>query len=203
MSDRFFASICALSAMGILTPRRLVGQAPAQMPAPTKTWDSPRTADGQPDLQGIWTNATLTPFERPAFLGDKQFFTAEEAAEYATRSLQAANRDRHRPSAEADVEAAYNEFWFDRGTTVSKTGRTSLVVDPPDGRIPPLTPGAQKIVAEVRAYSALHPADGPEDRSLSERCLLTGTPDRPCYPVLTTTLIKLCRLRNTSLLSRK
>src|SRR5207247_3559914 len=116
----------------------------AHTKAATKTWTAPRTQDGQPDLQGIWTNATITPFERPKELAGKQFFTENEAAEYEKRFAQSASRDRRGGTPETDVAGAYNDFWFDRGTKVVPTRRTSLVVDPPDGRVPPLTPEAQK-----------------------------------------------------------
>ncbi len=148
-----------------------------------KTWTAPRTPDGQPDLQGIWTNATVTPLERPADLGNKQVFTDQEAADYAKQVVQRTNVDqRANLSPEADVAAAYNQFWYDRGTTVISSNRTSLVVDPPDGRIPPLTPDAQKKAAERAELRRLHPADGPEDRSLNERCLKWGTAGPPMLP---------------------
>src|SRR5438067_806839 len=89
-------------------------------------WKPPRTPDGQPDLQGIWTNATLTPLQRPAELGDKQFFTAEEAAAYVKQRLQQTDVDRvDGERGPADLaRRAYNNFWFDRGTHVVKSRRT-------------------------------------------------------------------------------
>ena len=107
-------------------------------------WTPPRTPDGRPDLQGVWSYATLTPLERPAEFAGKEFLTEQEAADYESRILRENNRDRRDGSAEADVTRAYNDFWWDRGTKVVSTRRTSLVVDPPDGKIPPLTPEAQK-----------------------------------------------------------
>ncbi len=143
---------------------------------------TPRTADGQPDLQGIWTNATITPLERPADLAGKQVFTEQEAAEYAKQAVQANNADRRDVPPEVDVARAYNQFWYDRGTTVVSTKQTSLIVDPPDGRIPALTPQAQKKAADLAEMRRLHPADGPEDRTLNERCIrnnITGPPMLP------------------------
>jgi hypothetical protein len=83
---------------------------------------------------------------------------------------------------ETDVALAYNDAWYDRGTKTVKTLRTSLIVDPPDGRIPALTPEAQKKARDRAEARRLHPADGPEDRSLNERCLLTVTTGPPMLP---------------------
>ena len=147
----------------------------------TKRWTTPRTPDGHPDLQGIWSNATITPFERPRELGGKEFFTEEEAAEYEKKVVEAANRDRRSSDATADLGGAYNEFWFDRGTKVVPTRRTSLVVDPPDGRVPPLTPAAQKAAA-ARAAIARRPPEGPEDLAPAVRCLVWPTSGPPMLP---------------------
>ena len=142
----------------------------------------PRLADGHPDLQGFWNNASLTPLERPAALLDKQYFTAEEAAAFERRRLQDVNRDRRDGGGEADAARAYNEAWFDRGTKVSKLQRTSLISDPPDGRIPPLTPEAKQKWAKIQAEFALHPGDGPEDRPLPDRCLMFSQVGPPMMP---------------------
>ncbi len=150
--------------------------------AQSKPWTPPHTPDGQPDLQGIWTNATITPLERPADLAGKQTFTAQEAAEYEKRVFQQFDRDRRDGTAEADLARAYGSLWWDAGTKIVPTTRTSLIVDPPDGRVPPLTPEAQRRVDDARAETRRHPADGPEDRSLPERCLLWPTEGPPMLP---------------------
>jgi hypothetical protein len=162
-----------------MAPALVTGQT---RPAAAKPWTPPKTADGQPDLQGVWNTATITPFERPADLAGKEFFTAEEAAAYEKQVLDQNNADRRDGGAAADVGRAYNEFWRDRGRPVS-TRRTSLIVDPPDGRIPPLTPQAQTRAAARAEYRKLHPADGPEDRPLAERCLLWAAAGPPMLPV--------------------
>ena len=147
-------------------------------------WKAPRTPDGQPDLQGIWTNASLTPLQRPAELSDKQFFTQEEAAAYEKQRILQTDVDRiEGERGPADLaRRAYNSFWFDRGTHVVKTRRTSLIIDPPDGKIPPLTPEAQKRSETFRAQQAQHPSDGPQDRLLTERCILFGAAGPPMLP---------------------
>ena len=153
-----------------LSPVILFGQ------TQTTTWTPPRTADGQPDLQGIWTNATLTPLERPPELQNKEFFTPAEAAEYEKQARERTHGDRRDNNPEADLTTGYNDFWWDRGTKIVSTRRTSIVVDPPDGKVPPLTPEAQKKAAARAEARALHPADGPEDRSLADRCIMRITP---------------------------
>jgi hypothetical protein len=150
--------------------------------AQTKTWNAPKTPDGQPDLQGTWTNATITPLERPDDLAGKEFLTSQEAAEYEKRIAQANNADRRDLPPENDVGLAYNDFWYNRGTKIVGTRRTSLIVDPPDGKVPPLTPQAQKKQDDLRAAARGHASDGPESRALTERCLLWPTAGPPMLP---------------------
>jgi hypothetical protein len=129
---------------------------------------------GPPNLEGVWNFSTLTPLERPAEFAGKPTLTDAEAIAYERRIMEQNNRDRRFDSPQADVGAAYNEFWWDRGThvaTVNGRHLTSLIVDPPDGRIPATTPAAQQRAATRAAERREHPADGPEDRSLGERCL--------------------------------
>ena len=159
--------------------------AAAAMFGQSKPWTPPRTPDGHPDLQGIWTNSTLTPLERPAEFRDKPVLSEQEAAAYEKQLLRENDRDRRDGGAEVDVGRAYNELFFDRGTKLARVDssiRTSLIIDPPDGRIPALTPEAQKRAADARAEARRHPADGPEDRSLQERCLFWATDGPPMLP---------------------
>jgi len=141
----------------------LVGALSAQTPA--------RLPWGDPDLEGIWTNATLTTLQRAPELGTKAFFTPEEAAAWEKQRIQATNADR--PLRAGEV-GAYNDAFFERGTRGVKSRRTSLIVDPPDGRIPALTPDAQQKVDARAKHEAVSPADRPEDRWLTERCILFG-----------------------------
>lgn len=147
--------------------------------AETRTWTPARTAWGHPDLQGTWSSATITPFERPDDLAGKQVLTDAEAAEFEKQRLQATNQDRRDGAGtDADVARAYNDFWWDRGRKVTPNRQTSLVVDPPDGKVPPLTPEAQKRqAARTEARNSRGPADYPEDRNLWERCITRGLPN--------------------------
>jgi len=149
--------------------------------APQK-WTPPRTPDGQPDLEGVWTNPTLTPLERPAEFASKEFLTEQEAADYVKRVLQRVNSDRRDGGTQVDVDRSYNEFWRDRGNDLVADRRTSLIVDPPDGRVPPLTPEARKRLEERRAWIEEHATDGPEGRSLGERCISWAPAGPPMLP---------------------
>jgi hypothetical protein len=141
----------------------------------------PLAPDGHPDLQGIWTNATLTPLERPTALAGKEYLTEQEAAEFAKSALQDVDADRRDGGGAVDVNRAYNEFWRDRGKVVPSR-RTSLIMDTPDGRIPPLTPDGKKRAADRSETRRLHPFDGPEDRSPAERCIATPNSGPPMMP---------------------
>jgi hypothetical protein len=144
----------------------------SQWPGITEAQDNlRRTPWGDPDLEGIWTNATLTPLQRPPELAAKEFFTPEEAAQFQRTRIEQTNADRPLPPGQV---GAYNDIFFERGTSIVRSRRTSLVVDPSDGRIPALTPEAQKKVEARQKREATSPADGPEDRWLTERCILFG-----------------------------
>ena len=140
----------------------------AQSMASRKGWTPPKTPDGQPDLQAIWTNATITPFERPADLRDKAFLTAAEAE--AIERQATTRRDEEAPPRAGDV-GNYNQFWFDSGDHVVSTRRTSLVIDPPDGRVP-LRPEAEA----ARDNNSAHERDSYEFMSVWDRCITRGAP---------------------------
>jgi hypothetical protein len=146
--------------------------------ATPKGWKAPRIPDGVPDLQGMWTNVTITPLQRPANLATKAVFTEAEAEAFEKETVARNNAD-VRTTGASDVANAYNDFWYNRGDQVVPTLRTSLIVDPPDGRIPALTDYGRKLAAErAEIRRQRGPADGPESRSLAERCIVwpTGGP---------------------------
>jgi hypothetical protein len=133
----------------------------------TKPWTPARTPDGQPDLQGIWTNATLTPFERLPELAGKATITEQEAAALEKKASE--NRV-DRPPKPGDP-GSYNQAWSDGGTTWLSTRQSSLVVDPPSGRVP------VKPTAEAqREYDLAHVADSYEHQTTWERCITRGVP---------------------------
>ena len=147
----------------------------AAVPVTGQSGKMSRTPWGHPDLQGIWNNSTITPLERPAQFAGREFMTEAEA-----RALDAAAASRYdeRPAdAAQDVDAAYNQVWWERGATLH-TRRTSLIVDPPDGKIPALTPDGQRRAREIAARLRGATA-GPEDRNLAERCITRGAPKLP------------------------
>ena len=129
---------------------------------------TPRTPDGHPDLQGIWNNATVTPLQRPAALGSKQFYTDEELAK-----LQPRDHDQE-PQRQGDP-GTYNQFWWEEGGYLKQT---SLIIDPPDGRIPPLTPEGQRRRTAGPARGQARD-NNPEERNLAERCVTRGAPKLP------------------------
>ena len=185
MRDRVLASVSAL-AMMVLVPVSVAAQAASGAPAtktspaaktPAKTWTAPRTPDGQPDLQGYWTNPNYTPLERPAKFAGKEFFTDEESAEFFKAAVDYSYEFTFQNSAETPVYDA-TVYALDRWQIGARPNRrTSLIVDPPDGRIPPLTPEAKKRQAErAAARSGRGQFDGPEDLPLGTRCM-AGTPE--------------------------
>ncbi len=209
MRHLFFGSVSALAAtvmaVALLAPlsETLRGQSDAKGPAhpassknkatgTTSISAVPRTATGHPDLQGVWDYRTITPLERPKELGNKAFFTAQEAAQYEKQENQRQNRDLIDPE-QGGLQyppggvVPYNEFWYDRGNKVAGTKRTSLIIDPPDGRLPPWTAQGQNLAderaAQARNDQLGHPkADSWEDRPLQERCLMGLNAGPPMTP---------------------
>ncbi len=142
--------------------------------------NSPRTPDGHPDLQGIWTSASVVPLERPASLNGREFYTEQEAAENAKRVLGISSWERL--GVQAREHYNMSQYGLDLSQVkVASTLRTSLIVGP-DGRVPPLTPEGQKRNAERSARNRGHQFDGPENRPLQERCLVYSTEGPPMLP---------------------
>jgi hypothetical protein len=176
MSSRFLAIVGAL---GVLVSVPAAGQM--------------RTPDGHPNLQGVWTNATITPLQRPAALAAKVSLTDAEAAEFeknAAKELQDVDGKSEHPllaAAGSNGTGGYNILFIDRGSELARVDgvkRTSLIIDPPDGKIPPTTREAKKRNAEIfQSYITFNKV---KDRPLSERCLVGfgSTSGPPMLPVL-------------------
>ena len=148
-----------------------------------------RTPDGQPHISGIFTFRTITPFQRPSQFEGREHLSAEEAAAFEASERTRQNRDLfdpekgsggYKPRAEGGV-LSYNEFWYERGIELTVDKRTALIVDPPDGRLPPRTADAQRAAQERAALLERHRYDSYENRSLADRCIMgfnSGPPMR-------------------------
>jgi hypothetical protein len=189
MHHRFLVSVGMLG-MFWLVSTAVTAQTPAAAPktSAAKGWTLARTPDGQPDLQGVWSNNNVTPLERPKQFGGRQYLTDEELTTLKQRAAQLFAGDGDAAFGDALFETLlsdtkkfvsrdgrtgdYNQFWL---VERDWSNRTSLITDPPDGRLPALTAeGARREAAAAAARQS--PAAGPEDRSLSERCITFGVP---------------------------
>jgi hypothetical protein len=185
MLNRYLATAGALALSASIT----FGQAPstASKAREAKTWTVRRTPDGKPDLQGYWTNLTLTPLERPKGLGSKEFYTDEEiaAAQKKERERLALNVAEGRPTEQGtadDVHYDFAQFGLDKAqANPAWDKRTSLIIGP-DGTIPSLLPEARKRAADIAAKNKGHEFDGPENRPLSARCIIMGYDAVPMLP---------------------
>ncbi len=166
MSHRVLAS---LSAAAVVVAVVSLGAGPA-----VAQTDVPRTGWGQPNLQGVWDFRSLTPMQRPRELGEREVFTSEEAAAFSEDAIRRRSRDSDTSDRAARVAQGdiipYNDFWFDEGTSVT-TDRTSLIVDPRDGRMPALTPAGQRRAEARREYAREHVSETWEDLSTGVRCI--------------------------------
>jgi hypothetical protein len=160
----FVACVVAASSVAVAS---LSGQTPEQAGT---GWIQPKTPWGDPDLQGLWSYATLTPLERPAQWADRPTITEQEAAEYQRQSEERSRRN----------NATAGPDWWDARTMVN--GRTSLIVDPPNGRLPPLTPEAQANAARSRAQRNESGPENVEEIAVKDRCLYWEIAGPPMLP---------------------
>ena len=144
----------------------------------------PRLNDGKPDMQGYWTNQTFTPLERPAQFKDKQFFTVEEAAAFAKRALDDVKEVPRGDEVKSDADIHYDDgIWLLEGYQKGAMLRTSIVSDPTDGRIPPLSlEGQKRAQARAEARKGIGPFDSAQARGLSERCIYWAHEGPPVLP---------------------
>jgi len=191
MGRRSLASFAALAVVVVAlfaqvpAAGQTAGSAAKASPA-AKAWTPPRTADGKPDLQGIWTDNTLTPFERPKSLGSKEFYTDQEIADLTKRIHDARPGERIEGAelgAANPQEIRYDLeiYGFDRNKLRFQSKRTSLIVGP-EGVIPPMLPQARQRNADRVAKNKGHEFDGAENRPLSERCIMMGQEQIPMVP---------------------
>ena len=177
MSHRLRTSLSTVAAVVVIVSLSAV-PAVAQRAAPQTAW-------GQPDLPGVRDIRSITPLQRPERLENQEFLTEEEAAEReqaaVARDAAAWDREARRTEAGGNV-GAYNNFWMDRGQKAVGTRRTSLIVDPPNGRMPEQTTAARERAGVRRDYRREHPADGPEDFSNGVRCILGFNAGPPFTP---------------------
>src|SRR5213593_2325368 len=181
MNRRLLAAVLTPVIFVLLVPVAAIGQVRPQ--AGAAKWEQPRTPWGDPDIQGIWNNVTGTPLERSAELKDKALLTKEEAAAYERRITERIAAAEATPVKEQTVFArtGYSAaVWFETGYALTDN-RTSLLLRPEDGRLPPLTPEAQKILPTLAHPFAgqggdLSLANHPEDRGPYERCITRGLP---------------------------
>lgn len=198
-------------ANAVLFSALLVFAAVYAEPSGRSTYEPARNAQGHPDLQGTWDFRTLTPLERPAELANKAVFSSRDEEEaYRKKAIELSDVDIQRDAmGDLDVEGAYNSWWMDYGTELNEDRRTSLIVDPPHGRLPALTaeaiaglrqnrlriPPVRDILSLEMDNLTFRPA-GPESLGLSERCLLSFNAGPPLTPSAYNNNIRIVQARN-------
>ena len=168
----FAGLVFAATAAAPLVAVRVAAQAAKPNAAASTTWTAPRTAWGDPDFDGIWNYATMTPLERAREFADKEVLSEAEAAAFEKRTI----------GRQATANNTAGPDWWDPGTTHLANRRTSLIVDPPDGHLPPMTQAAQQAAAARAQSRRRGPAEGPEDLALKERCIAWEIAGPPMMP---------------------
>jgi hypothetical protein len=204
-----FAHWCAPMGMVLFTLLAMPALAADQAPA----WKAPRTIDGDPDLQGVWTSATLTRLERAEEFGERRALTAAEVrkiegteAEFVAKAANPSDTNKKETVGECtnfQFGCGYNNFWIDRGSKVIDINgekRSSILIDPPNGRVPPLTAERRAAMAAERRGRGRF--DGPETLTLGERCLLAfgSSSGPPMLPVLYNNHYQIVQSKDTVLI---
>ena len=198
-------------ALGLLVSATALAAEPAK-PAQKKKYVAPRTEFGTPDLRGVWNFSSNTPLERPAQFSGREFMTAEEAAKLkaaAEARFEAAENAEAGESRGGGGVGGYNQFWVE-SLAQGENQRTSLVVDPPDGKLPPLRPGIKPENGglgpdtggkrPVRFRVGGIRKDGPEDRGLSERCLMGFNSGPPFMPSMYNNNVQIFQTKTTAVI---
>src|SRR5690242_10453216 len=184
------AAFAAITIVGLLAQAPVAGQtlSPAAKAVKAgKPWTAARTPDGHPDLQGVWTNNTVTPLQRPKGLAGKEFYTEAEVEALAKKENDRLAKNEEEglptePGTAADVHYDFSEYALDRGQAKMVWNRRTSIITGPEGTIPPLTPEARQRIAERRAKAKGHEFDGPESRPLGARCLARENVGPPLLP---------------------
>jgi hypothetical protein len=200
----------ALVAMGLvlLASPDVIGQKEAAVPPPRAKVSAkaiPRTPEGKPDMQGEWTNQTFTPLERPAQYRDKRFFTVEEAKAFAEKALDDVRDVPRGEEVKSDADIHYDDgIWLLEGYPKGAMLRTSIITDPADGRIPPMTAeGQQRVQARAAARKGIGPFDSAQARGLSERCIYWAHEGPPILPTGYNSNVRIVQARNTFVLQHE
>lgn len=170
MNGRCLALCLTVMAAGTLMPTVASDQT---LPSERDAWVQSLTPWGDPDLQGVWTNTTTTPLQRPRDLADKEFLTAEELAVRDRQVADKVNLDKRARDSPVSETGAYNNFWMERGRLGT---RTSLIVDPADGRLPPMTSEEEVLQSQRRSTYSSSRFDSVEDFNELDRCISRGMP---------------------------
>ena len=182
MIKKYFSTFVALAAVLTVAPPAVLAQSGNGTPM--------RTPDGQPHISGTFTFRTLTPMQRPEQFEGRETLSPEEAAAFEASERTRQNRDlfdpelganNYRPRAEGGV-LSYNEFWYERGVELTADKRTALIIDPPNGRYPPMTEAERRVGPERAAYRREHMYDSYENRRLGDRCIMFGKSGPPIRP---------------------